>query len=291
MSRRRVFEWYKRFKEGREETTDNERSGRPSISTTPEKVNKVLELDILGVRRLNAVLVPKDLTFDQKNARKETASLNLEATTDDPELPKRVITGDETWIYGFDSEINQLASEWRFKNEPRPKKARKAPSKVKVMLTMSFEAIEGRNQVETAGAVEEQPANWSCNFTSATTFLALVREAFNIIGRPPQFKAWIFETGQEDDERAILSSAKCRIYRYFKQVGLGVGIEDPLIAWKRTLVRSTPGYIGIGNSCQGRKKDKREEKNEAPWCAPSKLLSQEVGLLLTADAGVLPGRF
>ncbi|UYV63251.1 hypothetical protein LAZ67_2003555 [Cordylochernes scorpioides] len=129
MSRRRVFEWYKRFKEGREETADNERSGRPSTSTTPEKVDKVLELvredrritvrevaeeagisfgstqsimkDILGVRRLNAVLVPKDLTFDQKNARKETASLNLEATTDDPELLKRVITGDETWIYGF----------------------------------------------------------------------------------------------------------------------------------------------------------------------------------------------
>ncbi|UYV60607.1 hypothetical protein LAZ67_1001647 [Cordylochernes scorpioides] len=43
-SRRRVFEWYKRFKEGREETADNERSGRPSTSTTPEKVDKVLEL-------------------------------------------------------------------------------------------------------------------------------------------------------------------------------------------------------------------------------------------------------
>ncbi|UYV81979.1 hypothetical protein LAZ67_21000289, partial [Cordylochernes scorpioides] len=149
------------FKEGREETADNERSGRPSTSTTPEKVDKVLELvredrritvrevaeeagisfgstqsimkDILGVRRLNAVLVPKDLTFDQKNARKETASLNLEATTDDPELLKRVITGDETWIYGFDSETTQQESEWRFKNEPRPKKARKAPSKVKRM--------------------------------------------------------------------------------------------------------------------------------------------------------------
>ncbi|UYV80894.1 hypothetical protein LAZ67_19002117 [Cordylochernes scorpioides] len=167
MSRRRVFEWYKRFKEGREETANNERSGRPSTSTTPEKVGKVLELvledrritvrevteeagisfrstqsiikDILGVRRLNAVLVPKDFTFDQKNAWKETASLNLEATTDDPELLKRVITGDETWIYGFDSETTQQASEWRFKNEPRPKKARKAPSKVKVMLTVFFD--------------------------------------------------------------------------------------------------------------------------------------------------------
>ncbi|UYV62586.1 hypothetical protein LAZ67_2001215 [Cordylochernes scorpioides] len=136
-----------RFKEGREETADNERSGRPSTSTTPEK-DKVLELvledrritvrevaeearisfgstqsimkDILGVRRLNAILVLKDLTFDQKNARKELASLNLEATTDYPELLKR-------------------ASEWRFKNDQRPKKARKAPSKVKVMLTVFFD--------------------------------------------------------------------------------------------------------------------------------------------------------
>ncbi|UYV77019.1 hypothetical protein LAZ67_14002900, partial [Cordylochernes scorpioides] len=166
MSRRRVFEWYKRFKEGREETADNERSGRSSTSTTPEKVDKVLELvredrritvrevveeaeisfrstqsimkDIFGVRRLNAVLVPKDLTFDKKNARKETASLNLEATTDDPELLKRVITGDETWIYGFDSETTQEASEWRFKNEPRPKKARKAPSKVKQSMATRY---------------------------------------------------------------------------------------------------------------------------------------------------------
>ncbi|UYV77115.1 hypothetical protein LAZ67_14003347 [Cordylochernes scorpioides] len=136
--------WNKRFKEGREETAHNERSGRPSTSTTPEKVDKVLELvredrritvrevaeeagisfgstqsimkDILGVRRLNTVLVPKDLTFDQKNAQKETASLNLEAKTDDPKSLKR-----------------------RFKNEPRPKKARKAPSKVKVMLTVFFD--------------------------------------------------------------------------------------------------------------------------------------------------------
>ncbi|UYV61193.1 hypothetical protein LAZ67_1003770 [Cordylochernes scorpioides] len=95
--------------------------------------------DILGVKRLNVVLVPKDLTFGQKNARKETACLNLEATTDNPELLKRVITGDETWIYGFDSETTQQASEWRFKNEPRPKKAKKAPSKVKVMLTVFFD--------------------------------------------------------------------------------------------------------------------------------------------------------
>ncbi|UYV81027.1 hypothetical protein LAZ67_19002562 [Cordylochernes scorpioides] len=149
MSRRIVFEWYKRFKEGREETADNERSGRPSTLTTPEKVGKVLKL-VREDRRITVREVAEEarISFGSTqsimkdilgNARKETASLNLEATTDDPELLKRVITGNETWIYDFDSETTQQASEWRFKNEPRPKKARKAPSKVKVMLTVFFD--------------------------------------------------------------------------------------------------------------------------------------------------------
>ncbi|UYV81398.1 CLCN3 [Cordylochernes scorpioides] len=55
-------------------------------------------------------------------------------------LLKRPITKIyETWNYGFDSETTQQTSEWRFKNEPRPKIARKATSKVKIMLTVFFE--------------------------------------------------------------------------------------------------------------------------------------------------------
>ncbi|UYV65873.1 hypothetical protein LAZ67_3005775 [Cordylochernes scorpioides] len=66
----------------------------------------------------------------------------------------------------------------------------------------------------------------------------LIREAFNIIGRPPDLQAWIFGgSGLEDDALSILASAKLRIYRYFVQVGLGGAVEDPLIAWSRTLQR------------------------------------------------------
>ncbi|UYV66476.1 hypothetical protein LAZ67_4001822 [Cordylochernes scorpioides] len=206
MSRRRVFEWYKRFKEGREETADNERSGRPSTSTTPEKVDKVLELvredrritvrevaeeagisfgstqsimkDILGVRRLNAVLVPQDLTFDQKNARKETTSLNLEATTDDPELLKR-------------------ASEWRFKNGPRPKKARKAPSKVNVMLTVFFDY---------QGIVHHEYQQQGSTIT-AYSYLGVLRRLREAIRqkRPVQWrsKSWILHHDNAPAHKAL----------------------------------------------------------------------------------------
>ncbi|UYV68334.1 hypothetical protein LAZ67_5003913 [Cordylochernes scorpioides] len=73
---------------------------------------------------------------------------------------------------------------------------------------------------------------------SSPSCLGLIREAFNIIGRPPDLQAWIFGgSGLEDDALSILASAKLRIYRYFVQVGLGEAVEDPLIAWSRTLQR------------------------------------------------------
>lgn len=37
-----VYEWVKRFKEGREDLKDDDRSGRPSTSITDEKVAAVL---------------------------------------------------------------------------------------------------------------------------------------------------------------------------------------------------------------------------------------------------------
>ena len=38
MSQPRVYEWYKRFREGREDVEDDARSGRSSISITDENV-------------------------------------------------------------------------------------------------------------------------------------------------------------------------------------------------------------------------------------------------------------
>ncbi|UYV72971.1 hypothetical protein LAZ67_10001333 [Cordylochernes scorpioides] len=259
MSRKRVFEWYKRFKEGREETADNERSGRSSTSTTPEKVDKVLKLvredrritvrevaeeagisfgstqsimkDILGVRRLNAVLVPKDLTFDQKNARKETASLNLEATTDDPELLKRVITGDETWIYGFDSETTQQASEWRFKNEPRPKKARKAPSKVKVVLTVFFDY---------QGIVHHEFQQQSSTIT-ADSYLGILRRLREVISDSGVGAAIIFHS-QEHQPVLLRLHPDCNVFQ----------AELLAILWAAQITETSPTKtaVTIASDCR-----------------------------------------
>ncbi|UYV66228.1 Transposase [Cordylochernes scorpioides] len=49
---------------------------------------------------------------------------------------------------------------------------------------------------------------WSCRYIRP-----LIREAFTIIGRPPNLQGWVFGHGLDDDALAILASTKTRIYR------------------------------------------------------------------------------
>ncbi|UYV67193.1 hypothetical protein LAZ67_4004296 [Cordylochernes scorpioides] len=111
------------FSEGREDVNDEERAGRPSTSTTDEKINEVekmilanrritvrevaedLNISIgschsifindLGMRRVAAKFVPKLLNCDQKQHRMNIANEMLDSVRDDPNLLQRVITGDE----------------------------------------------------------------------------------------------------------------------------------------------------------------------------------------------------
>ena len=78
-----------------------------------------------------------------KDNRVETARLNLQSVTEDPDLLKRVITGDESWIYGFNAETSRQSSEWRFPNEPRTKKITRIAGcdKVAPFRTLWFQVV------------------------------------------------------------------------------------------------------------------------------------------------------
>ncbi|UYV60716.1 hypothetical protein LAZ67_1002020, partial [Cordylochernes scorpioides] len=167
LDRSNVYRWYKMFSEGREDVNDEERAGRPSTSTTDEKINEVekmilanrritvrevaedLNISIgschsifindLGMRRVAAKFVPKLLECDQKQHRMNIANEMLDSVRDDPNLLQRVITGDEAWVYGYDVETKAQSSQWKLPHEPRPKKARQVRSNVKVLLTVFFD--------------------------------------------------------------------------------------------------------------------------------------------------------
>jgi histone-lysine N-methyltransferase SETMAR len=51
MNQNKTFLWYKRFKDGRTSVNDDEHSGQPSTSTTPENIPKVREAILVDRRR------------------------------------------------------------------------------------------------------------------------------------------------------------------------------------------------------------------------------------------------
>ena len=76
------------------------------------------------------------LNFLEKQRRVDVCETML---SDYQAVYKRIITGDETWIYAYDPETTDQSSEYRAKGEARPKRPRQSRSKIKVMLTVFFD--------------------------------------------------------------------------------------------------------------------------------------------------------
>ncbi len=168
MKKTQVYFWFKRFKEGQTSIEDDERSGRPSTSTNDKNVEllqkfvranrhvtcKELSLefgislgsvmsilhDKLNMKRLCQVWVPKLLSFDQKEDRKQIASDLLDKYNQDNQFIHHIIAGDETWCYLYDPHTKRESSEWRAPNSPKGKKMRIDRSKGKVLLEVFFDS-------------------------------------------------------------------------------------------------------------------------------------------------------
>jgi histone-lysine N-methyltransferase SETMAR len=63
----------------------------------------------------------------------------LQRNSDEATFLSWIITGDESWVYGYDSETKQQSSQWKSPYSPRPKKARQVKGKVKSMLIIFFD--------------------------------------------------------------------------------------------------------------------------------------------------------
>jgi hypothetical protein len=166
MSEAQIKLWYQCFKHSQESVESNPHSGRPSTSRTPENVERVqaainenrrlsvqeLEEDLgipktiiseiltedLGMKHVAAKFVPQLLSQEQKEFRTEVAQDLLETANNDPDFLKKVITGDESWVYGYDPETKSQSSQWKSPESAHPKNAQQSWNNVKVMLTVFF---------------------------------------------------------------------------------------------------------------------------------------------------------
>ncbi len=60
VSRKCVYDWFKRFRDDKETTEDEPRSGRPSTSRTPDMIERVRNITVLDHPPYSPDLVPAD---------------------------------------------------------------------------------------------------------------------------------------------------------------------------------------------------------------------------------------
>jgi len=138
MSRARCFEWLASFKRGRTSLEDDERSGRPSTSSTPKNVETIRLVhenhartikDIAAIitmacrtvqtiltcymnrHRIAAKFVSRLLTPEQKKHHVAICRELRRRALDDPPFMSRVIIGNKSWVYGYDPETKQKSSQ------------------------------------------------------------------------------------------------------------------------------------------------------------------------------------
>ena len=168
MNRASVFEWHKRFKEGRESVRDDERCGRSKEDRRPELIGQIknfmdkdrcvsietisAQFDVsvgtvhtiireeLKMRKICAKFVPRVLREDQKERCCHDSREIVELITSDPTLLDALVTCDESWIYCYDPETKRQSFQWKHIGSPRPKKARQSKSTQKLLMIPFFDS-------------------------------------------------------------------------------------------------------------------------------------------------------
>ena len=166
MNRASIFEWHKRFKEGKGSVREDERCGRSKEVRTPELIGQInnfmdkdrrvsietisAQFDVsvgivhtiirekLKMRKICAKFVPRVLREDQKERCCHDSKEMVELINSDPAVLDALVTCDESWIYCYDPETKRQCSQWKHDSSPRPKKARQSKSTHKILKIPFF---------------------------------------------------------------------------------------------------------------------------------------------------------
>ena len=161
MNRASVFEWHKRFKEGREAVRDDERCGRSKEVRTPELIGQIknfidkdhrvsietisAQFDVsvetvhtiireeLNMRKICAKFVPRMLREDQKERRCHDSREMVELINSDHAVLDALVTCD-------DLESNRQSSQWKHAGSPRPEKTRQSKYTHKLLMISFFDS-------------------------------------------------------------------------------------------------------------------------------------------------------
>ena len=146
MDRASVFEWHKRFKEGRESVRDDEKCERSKEVRMPELIGQIknfMDKDCcVSIETIScAKFVLRVLREDQKERHCHDSREMVELINSDPAVLDALVTCNENWIYCYDPETKRQSSQWKHAGSPRPKKARQSKSTHKLLMILFLTAL------------------------------------------------------------------------------------------------------------------------------------------------------
>jgi histone-lysine N-methyltransferase SETMAR len=115
------------------------------------------------MRRISAKFVPRLLSNNQKAFHISVCRELNQQDRDNPNFISSIITGDETWVYGYEPETKQQSLRWKSPNSLRPKKAHQVRSNVKSMLIIFFD-MQGIIHKEFVPLVKPSMASFTVRF-------------------------------------------------------------------------------------------------------------------------------
>jgi len=171
VSRSTVSKWAIKFRAsevGKANIDDEPRTGRPASATDEKhqlKVDELIQSDRritqqyiansvgiskervgyiinqLGYRKICSRWVPRKLTEENKQRRKECCEVLLQRyQVEGVDFLFNIVTGDETWVHHYDPEEKRQSMEYRHFLSPQTKKFKTQPSAKKLLLTVFWDA-------------------------------------------------------------------------------------------------------------------------------------------------------
>ncbi len=117
-----------------------------SIDISCTSVRKILRQN-LQMKNVCSKLVLKVLMLEQKKERVFIVETFLNECKVGATLLGWIITGDESWVFKYDSSTKCQSMQWKRSEEPRHRKARMAQSQQKLMIILFFD-VQGVVMVE-----------------------------------------------------------------------------------------------------------------------------------------------
>ncbi|PNF17937.1 hypothetical protein B7P43_G14737 [Cryptotermes secundus] len=127
-----AYDWYKSLKNGRISADENVAKVRDlilqdrrrsiqdlcnTLGLSYGKCQRILSEE-LNMRMIAAKFVPRLLQNEQKQHRLEVCRELQQQLQEDPNFLSKVVTGDESWVHGYDPESKQQSLQWNSPSSP-----------------------------------------------------------------------------------------------------------------------------------------------------------------------------